>query len=291
MTKSDLVPFIFMVLEFNQGDSFTDQDIEFILDILTWPSNSLFVVPTIQFSDEINSQDRIGIYSDFVNRLLKAKNQLSNRIKVAGSIPSFYPRASIARIFDLYENENQAPDLYVLDFNGERLTSTAVIGKINRIMAYFESMKNENYFIYGFNVKPFKKGEDNPNAEDMGSFIYGLNAIGDKYRMKQSKFNPPPISNLEDLPKVFRGETYRYHRLSDNHAAANFSEWVQENLDPNFNINGDPKKFSSLTKSYNLDKVGLEAAVLSELVRSQDNEGIQRLINTKEIVRALSRRD
>jgi hypothetical protein len=45
---SRLIPIIFMTVEFNRGDSFSDEDIEFIMDILTWPSNALFVVPTLR---------------------------------------------------------------------------------------------------------------------------------------------------------------------------------------------------------------------------------------------------
>jgi hypothetical protein len=282
-----LIPIIFMTVEFNRGDSFTDEDIEFILDILTWPSNALFVAPTIRFGDEIERTDRIKIYDDFVTRLLRSKNQISSNIKVAGFLPSFYPRPSVPKIFDLYEDENVAPDLFVIDFKGERLTSPSVIGKINRIMSHFGAKKEENYYIYGFNVKPFKKGEEGPNAEDVASFTYGLNAIGDKYRMKPIKFRPSPMNTLADAPRVFANDIYKYRRLNEDRIIADFSSWVSENMNAMVQDGDFLKKAPVYTKLYNLDKIGEEAVKLSTLVRTHDDREIKDYIANKEIVNLL----
>lgn len=286
---SRLIPIIFMTLEFNRGDSFSDEDIEFILDILTWPSNALFVVPIIRFGDEIERADRIMIYDNFVTRLLRSKNQISSNIKVAGLLPSFYPRSSVPKIFELYENENVAPDLFVIDFKGERLTSPSVIGKINRIMSHFGAEKEENYFIYGFNVKPFKKSEEGPNAEDVASFAYGLNAIGDKYRMKPIKFKPSPINTLSDAPKVFSSDIYKYRILNEDRIIANFNSWVSENMNAVVQDGDFLKKVSAYTRLYNLDKIGEEAVKISTLVRTHDNREVKDYIANKEIVNLLRR--
>ncbi len=284
---SRLIPIIFITLEFNRGDSFSDEDIEFIMDILTWPSNALFVVPTLRFGDDIKGDDRVKIYDSFVTRLLRSKSHISSNIKVAGFLPSFYPRSYVPKFFDLYKDENIAPDLFVIDFKGERLTSPSVIGKINRIMSHFGAEKEENYFIYGFNVKPYKKSEEGPNAEDMASFTYGLNAIGDKYRMKPTKFNPSPMNTLADAPRVFASDIYKYRRLNEDRIVADFNSWTSDNMNAAVQDGDSLKKAPFYTRLYNLDKIGEETVKLSTLVRTHDDHGLNNYIANKEIVNLL----
>lgn len=289
LTGGPLLPVIIMMIDFLPGDSFLDGDIEFISDILTWGPNKIFVTPLIKFDDAIPDERRVVIYNDFVRRLLGAKNRVSDRIRVAASVPAFYPRRNLEELLNLYSDENRSADMVFLDFKRERITSPRIIGKVDRIHSYFNAESTENYYIYGFNVKPHKRGAETPDAEDIGCFLRGINAIGNMYRVNNiSRVFIPDTLEWKDLPRVFNNGMYKYTRLNDPTARNELIEWADINGGAISNTDAPNSHVSQVIPKFNLDKVGLEAKLVSALVREGDQRGVREKIGGKDITRLLN---
>jgi len=283
-----LIPVIFLVIDIHVGDTLISSDIEYINDILTWVSNKIYVTPMLRFADDINREDRVKIYRHFVKSLLENKQTISNEIRVAASIPAFYQRTKIHEVLSLYDEENKSPSFVVVDFERSRITSSKMIGATNGVRRFFvEEEGNEpKYAIYAFNVKPYKKGDSAPMAEDMGCYISGISALGDSYRLSNvSKIFIPPAQNLADLPKLFNKDTYRYLKLDKDPTVKEFKGWYESNTGKK--IGAPFSKYAPYTYRFNVQKLGNEVAEISRMVKKGENSELKERISSKDITKAL----
>ena len=283
-----LMPIIFLMIDIKTGDKFEDRDIEYVNDILTWVSNKIYVVPILRFSDDINRDDRVKFYYDFVRKLLDEKESISDKIRSAISIPSFCKGSRVSEIFELYKKENKAPALAVIDFERNRITSSKIIGVVTNVVRAYNDAKEEKYAIYGFNVKPYKKGVETPPAEDMGCFLSGLNAIGDTYRLNnQAKVFVPEPKEIADLPKIFNSDAYKYLKLSDQSSGKEFSDWC--NSVYGFELTKDHlTRYPRYEQRFNVFKTGVEAVGISEMINKGEEAELKKKIYNKDITKLLT---
>jgi len=283
-----LLPIIILDIDIRVGDVILDSDIEYINDILTWVSNKIYVTPLLIFADEIKKDDRIKFYTDFVKRLLENKQTLSSRIRAAASVPNFYSRTKIREALSMYDHENKSPSFVVVDFERSRITSSKMIGVPNSVRRFFTEGKEDEpkYAIYAFNVKPYKKGEENPMAEDLGCYISGISTIGDTYRLtKASRIYIPPAQNLSDLPKVFNPDSYKYIKLDNEIAVSEFKQWYETNTGKQ--IEAPYSKYAPYTYRFNVHKTGLEVAEISRMIKKGESEELRKRVESKDITKAL----
>lgn len=286
--NGQLIPIIILVLEINVGDTLLNSDIDYLNDILTWVSNKIYVTPILRFADEISRQDRIKFYKDFVARLLESKKSLSDKIRASASIPGFYQRTKVDEVLSMYDGENKPPSLVVLDFERSRITSSKMIGATNRIRRFFsnEEGKEPKYAIYGFNVKPYKKGEETPDAEDLGCYISGLSTIGDNYKLTNSAgMFPPPPKTLAELPRVFSSDSYKYVRLNADNVIGDFNSWYEANTEKK--IEAPYPKYVPYTYRYNVHKTSEELTTVSNMVKKGELEELKKRISSKDITKTL----
>ena len=286
--NGDLIPLIILVLEIKVGDTLLDSDVNYVNDILTWISNKIYVTPILRFADEINRENRIKFYMNFLSRLLASKKTLSEKIRAAASIHSLFGPSKIPQLLETYKDENKSPSFVVIDFDRNRITSSRMIGATNGVRRFFkkEEGPEPKYAVYGFNVKPFKKGEESPLAEDMGCYISGISAIGDIYRLNNSApMFVPPVQKLADLPRVFNSEEYKYTRLDNDGTVNDFSDWYQRYTSKP--VEAPFPKYRSYTHRYNVQKVSEEISKISSMIKKGETDVLKERVSSKDITKAL----
>ena len=293
LMNSGLLRVIVLMLYIGPNDTISNDDVSYINDILMWEANDLFITPILKFSDDIEPDKKVSIYEDFTKRLLAEKNNASNKsgLRVGISIPFFYPRRKVEDIFKLYNNENKTPQFILIDFERARLTSSSMIGKIQRINTHFKNEEEEKYFVYAFNMKPHKKGVPNPLAEDVGAFLGGLNAIGRTYTTSPI---PRPVfikyvKEWQDLQKTFGNDDYKYHLLNEDKYRKTFAEWSNEKLGTSIEVtNAKPSQYYyTYIKRYNVNQLNTEATELTKYVIESDIKEIKKKTDGKEILQFL----
>jgi hypothetical protein len=285
LVNGNLVPIIFLVLDIRVGDKISDADVHYMNDILTWPSNKIYVSPLLIFEDAISYEDREKFYKDLIKRLLEDKNTLSAQIRAGVAIPGFYRRTKVSEILTLFDKENESPSFVVLDFERNRITSSKMIGALNGIDRFFSSKegKEPKYAIYAFNPKPYKRGIDPAPAEDMGCFISGISAIGDTYRLNQnSKIFVPPAGSMADLPKVFNSNTYTYQKLEKD-MKKNFGNFYQRVTSASISDKPPFSKYYPYTYRFNVYYLSSEANHISAMLKKGENNELKKRIESKSI--------
>lgn len=282
-----LMPIIFLMIDIKAGDKLEDRDIEYVNDILTWVSNKIYVVPILKFTDDINRDNRMKFYFDFVKKLLDEKKSISDKVRAAISIPSFCKGSKVSEVFGLYKDENEAPSLTVIDFERNRISSSKIIGVVTNVIRQYNEAKEEKFAIYGFNVKPFKKGVEAPLAEDMGCFLSGVSSIGNTYRLNnQSKVFVPIPKDFTDLPRIFSSGDYKYLKLKDESIKKEFNEWCREQYQ--FELSKDQlTMYPPYEFRFNTLKTGVEAVEISRMVKNGETAELKKKISTKEITKLL----
>ena len=273
-----------------------DQDIGYINDMLMWVYNDIYVVPILHFEPkritdengnvidtiEVPSDKRMEFYTNFVKRLLEEKNTISEKVMPTVTIPIFYKRRAIEDLFELYKDEAYEPNFVVVDFGNTRLLSQKMIGVLPRVHKHFTSLDEEKYFIYGFNVKPHRKGMQIANAEDIGTYLSGINAIGPSHKLSKA---PVVIINpsLATLPKILDDNDYKYHSLDSKGTQGILEEWSIRYYDKEIDYR-DPKKVPrGIINKHNIYKVGVEAAKISEIIKKGETEILKEKLTKKEI--------
>lgn len=285
LLNGNLVPIIFLVLDIKVGDKISDDDVHYMNDILTWPSNKIYISPLLIFDDAISYEDREKFYKDLITRLLSDKETLSAKIRAGVAIPGFYRRTKVSEVLKMFEKENDPPSFVVLDFERNRITSSKMIGALNGIDRYFSNLegKEPKYSIYAFNPKPYKRGIDHAPAEDMGCFISGISAIGDSYRLNQnSKIYVPPAGSLAELPKVFDYDTYTYEKL-EKKMKERFTDFYTRVT--NFSISDTPpfSKYSPYTLRFSVYEISNEANKISTMLKKGESTELKKRIEAKSI--------
>lgn len=281
---TSLLSVVVLTIDIKVGDEISEDDVEYINDILMWEANDIYITPILKFQDGIGTEDRVRIYDDFVKRLLEEKNKVTRNLRVGMSVPFFYPRKKINNIFGLYSAEDKVPQFVLMDFARSRLTSHSMIGKIQRVKANFNEEGAEKYYLYGFNVKPHKRGDEVPLAEDVGTFLSGLNSIGKTYRLSDNpvRYIPTPDAWWK-LPKAFTADDYKYHTLEEKSIKNRFKAWSDENLGTNIDADTPKGHYYKHISRYNNFHVNQEVKELSTFVKNGEADSIQERIGEKAI--------
>ena len=287
LVNGNLIPIIFLVLDIKVGDKILDTDVQYINDILTWPSNKVYVSPLLIFEDMISYEEREKFYKDLITRLLEDKNTLSAKVRAGVAIPGFYRRTKISEVLTMFEKENESPSFVVLDFERNRITSSKMIGALNGIDRFFSNTEGTEpkYAIYAFNPKPYKRGITPAPAEDMGCFISGISAIGDSYRLNNdSKIYVPPPASLSELPKVFDNNTYTYGKL-EGVMQKNFGDFYKRVTDIAISATPPFSKYSPYTYRFNVYNLSSEANQISTMLRKGEKNELKKRIESKSITK------
>lgn len=274
----NLLNVFFVKLSVKDGERIEDSDIEYLTLMLTWQMNDIYVMPIIEFEGEMDRPSRVAAYGDFVRRMLEAKGRLvKGKLNVGASVPAYYSRKQLPALFELYGKEDFAPTFVTLDFANARISDPKRLGIVQATMAYFDNAEEERYFLYGLGVKPYKRGEDRPAAEDMFLAESGFNAFGGPHGKKGIKRFIPKPETWEQLGKAFYRREYRYSDLADKAVREEALEWSSDkygvSVDTPFEIFAP--KAGPILKRFNFVNLNTELKELTEAVRKGDGDLIR----------------
>lgn len=261
---SNLINIFFLKIIIKRGEKLDKKDIEYINSLLLYQLNDIYVIPVLEFEGEIDKPTRILLYNKFVKRLLEEKNITNPNLRIGISVPPYYPRRKLDSLFSLYADENKEPTFVAVDFAYQRPTDPSRIGIIPTINSYFLK-NNEKYFIYGFNVKPYKKGEHTPPSEELMLIESGFNAIGGAYRNTKVKVIIPPRT-WDHLNKIFHDADYRYHPLSESSKRQCLESWLRQFLEFDVNLQRVKSTVNRYAKQYNFYSLNKEFSHISKAV-------------------------
>ncbi|MBO4357803.1 MAG: hypothetical protein J5813_06545, partial [Candidatus Methanomethylophilaceae archaeon] len=142
-------------------------DITYLNHILTWGTNDIYLMPILQFNG-VERREEIDHYADFVTKMIECKNSMvPGNLNLGISIPSFYRYKQLDKLLSLYDVENTEPTFVSIDFSRTGFDDTKRIGIVNTINTHFKENKVEDYFLYGFNVRTYRRGQPSPVSDEM----------------------------------------------------------------------------------------------------------------------------
>ncbi|WP_400236449.1 hypothetical protein [Methanomethylophilus alvi] len=267
----NLINVLMVKLRIEGDQTLCDDDYEYLNSLLSWSRNDIYVMPLLEFDDKKRT-DRVEIYDDFVKRmLLEKKSWISDSINIGMSIPQIYPRRNISDLFRLYSDEN--PTFVAVDFNNSRMDKPSDI--TGTLLKHFITMKEEKFFMYGVNVKPYKRGAENTSAWDIYMVHGAFNAIGPTHSKPRAMVLPGDWNNIG---RIFDSETVEYKVIDDQHRDM-FIEWMSDNyeisLDKDFKRNG--KSLYPYLKRYNFQSTNGVLGEFSRAIRESDEDYVRKM--------------
>ncbi len=267
---SDLVNVIVVKLHLWGDDRLEDKDYDCLNSLLSWDLNSIYVMPMLEFHGR-ERKDMVSTYESFVKEMLERKSSWIGGINIGMSIPRIYPRRSTDSLFDLYSDEK--PTFVAVDFNNSCMDRPSDC--TGAIMEHFRQEKEENVFLYGINVRPYKGGGDGASAWDVYMAHGSFNAIGPAH--PKSGMMPLP-DDWSDLGRIFDPGSVEY-RTIDAEQRDTFIGWMEDSygmdVDPVLLKNG--RSMYPYLKRYNFQQANDLLYEFSKAVRDNDTDFIARM--------------
>lgn len=285
-----------LVLE--QNEKLEKEDINYLNYILTYELNDVYVMPIVRYNWAMDKKQSADEYKMFVARMLESKNEMTpgDRLRVGISIPAGFPGPYFRDLFSLYEKEEKKSSFILMDFANRRCTDFGFLGNIQRVMEFFqkkgkeegEEAEYEEYYLYGFNVKPYKKtGEDLRLAEDMCLVEAGFNSIGHAYG-KRMRLPPEVLQKFKPTWKASRTfwpDDYKYHNLEAKKEKSSWNDWV-DLVYGNGTSDSIPEpngRSRVLVRRYNFFSMNRELSDLTEGIVKSDETLLTDKLKNKEI--------
>ncbi len=256
------------------GQKLETQDYEYLNALLNWGRNDIFLMPIIDYTDESIRVTKPDLYLDFVKTMLDEKESwIRPGCNIGMSVPVYFPRAQISKLFDVYSDEK--PTFVAVDFNNSRMDKPG--DTVGTILKHFKNENEEKTFFYGINVKPYKKGQENTSAWDIYLAHGSFNAIGPTHTKPHAIIAP---AEWGKMGRIFDQESVQYTTVDNTHRDA-FIDWVDSSygitLDKEYNKNG--RGLYTYLKRYNFQHANDVLIQFSDAVRKSDNDFIQKMID------------
>ena len=255
-------------LKINQGQSIDKLDYEYLLSLLSNRSNDLPLMPILEFGENVETPLQISQYNNFVDNVLEMRENYPRLENIAISVPIYFPRRQIDKLFEKYDDIK--PTFVAMDLNNKRVDSISNT-KFDTIKAHFLSENQENTFLYGINVKPYKNGGNSTSALDVQSIHWSFNAIGPTHH----KFVKRLIITTDWMGagRVYDSDELHYTRLDSKHLD-DFLDWVENNYGFRFDedYSSNEKSTYAYLKRYNYHLANLNLSNLSESLIKGETE-------------------
>ena len=269
--NNNLINVLMVKLRIEGEQTLVDADYDYLNALLSWSRNDIYVMPLLEFEDKSRT-DRIEMYDSFVNRMLKEKKSwISDDVNIGVSIPQIYSRRKIEDLFKLYSDEDST--FIAVDFNNGRMDKPSDI--TGTLLKHFNTLKEEKFFMYGVNVKPYKRGAENTSAWDIYMVHGAFNAIGPTHSKPRTMVLPGDWSSIG---RIFDPETVEYKVIDDSHRDV-FIKWMSDNygieLDKDFKRNS--KSLYPYLKRYNFQSSNDVLGEFSRAIRNNDDDYVRKM--------------
>lgn len=267
-----MINVLIIKLRLEGNDVLNDQDYEYLQALLSWKSNDIFVMPMLEFEDK-ERNDMVSTYDDFVRTMLVGKENWVDDINIGMSIPQMYPRRNIENLFNIYSNEK--PTFIAVDFNNSRMDRPSDV--TGTILKHFKEEKEENVFLYGVNVKPYKRGAENTSAWDIYMVHGSYNAIGPTHSKPRAIVLPGDWSNMG---RIFDQDSVEYRTIDSEHRDT-FIGWMKDsyNLDINADFKKNEKSLYPYLKRYNFQFTNDLLSDFSKAICDQDTDYVKHMVD------------
>ena len=267
----NLINVLMIKLRIEGDQKLCDADYEYLNSLLSWSRNDIYVMPLLEF-DDIKRTDRVDIYNQFVTKMLEEKKSwVRDDINIGISIPQIYPRRNIADLFNYYSDEDST--FIAVDFNNSRMDKPSDI--TGTILKHFYKENEEKFFMYGVNVKPYKRGAENTSAWDIYMVHGAFNAIGPTHPKPRAMVLP---GDWNGIGRIFDSDTVEY-KVIDNPHRDMFIEWISSNygieLDKEFKRNN--KTLYPYLKRYNFQQTNKLLGEFSKAIRESDDDYVRKM--------------
>ncbi len=255
-------------LRIEQTQALDRLDYDYLLSLLSNRSNDLPIMPLLEFGDGVETPIQISTYNEFVDNVLRLRSSYPRLKEIAMSVPIYYPRRQILGLFKKFEDIG--PTFVAMDLNNKRVDSVSNT-KFDTIKAHFLEEKEENTFLYGINVKPYKNGGDSASALDVQSMHWSFNAIGPTHRRFVKRLII--AKDWRGAGRVYDPGTMEYTRLVGERLSG-FIEWVDEGYGFRFDEDYSRNEKSSYAylKRYNYHLANEGLAEISESLNKGETE-------------------
>lgn len=267
-----MINVLMVKLRLEGNDTLDDLDYEYLNALLSWKSNDIFVMPILEFEDKSRT-DMVSFYDDFVRKMLEEKDYWTSNINVGMSIPHMYPRRSLENLFEIYADEK--PTFIAVDFNNSRMDHPSDV--TGTILRHFQKENEEKVFLYGVNVKPYKRGAGNASAWDIYMVHGSFNAIGSTHS-KPRAMNVP--GDWNSMGRIFDPESVEY-RVIDSDYRDTFIEWMKDsyNQDVSADFNENKRSLYPYLKRYNFQYANDVLSQFSSAIRNNDYDFVDGMID------------
>lgn len=269
-----MINVLMIKLRMEHGDILSDQDYDYINALLSWERNDIYIMPVLEFGEGVERTARLNAYNNFVIKMLDQKSSWFNEdINVGMSIPSFYPRRPLDDLFKIYEDEK--PTFVAVDFNNSRMDKPD--GVVATVLKHFSTEKEEKTYMYGVNVKPYKKGAENSPAWDIYTVHGAFNAIGPTHSRARSVVVP---GGWNSMGRIFDSESLTYMRIDDHHRDS-FIDWMSNGydiqIDQDFSKNN--RGLYTYLKRYNFEMTNNKLGEITSAIQKSDLDYLKEIKN------------
>jgi hypothetical protein len=269
--NNSLINVLMVKLRIEGEQTLVDADYEYLNSLLSWSRNDIYVMPLLEFEDK-KRIDRVKTYDLFVKKMLEEKKSwISDDMNIGMSIPQIYPRRNINDLFKLYSDED--PTFIAVDFNNSRMDKPSDI--TGTILKHFNILNEEKFFMYGVNVKPYKRGVENTSAWDIYMVHGAFNAIGPTHSKPRAMVLPGDWSNIG---RIFDPDSIEYRVIDDAHRDV-FIDWISANYDVELNkdFKRNSKSLYPYLKRYNFQSTNDVLWKFSRAIRDSDDDYVRKM--------------
>jgi len=260
-----------------EGDSISNSDLEYLWDLLNISGNDVAVPPILAFPKMVQFNKRI--YQKFIQGFLSLSSSYQPN-KLACSVPWGLSRGDVAEVLSWYDVAD--PRFYLMDFGGRKPFSPAQEMIISSVLRKVNELHENEFYLYGFDVKPHKPGRDELPAENLLLLASGFNAVGP--RRTPPRMSPQMIQRLrssgpQPIPqsiRIFQRSDYGFHKLAEPGASREFGAWLPslQSIGGRITIRSinDPSQlanFQRLGRAFNYSVQSPEASLLAVKVGEQ----------------------
>jgi len=253
-----------------EGQKISDKDVDYLVDLLNFPSNDIMIPPLVYHYITTNPSNLFpngrdmptkGIVFDSYLPFLKLFLSKATQRKIesfAFTLPNNSSYADLEKLLGAYKDyETQ---IAVIDSKGSKMSQLSP--QISRLTSRDEKLytlpekNNEGFVLYSFDSVPYTAHQrDMAPAENILQYFSGFSWFGPRHtiNMKGPIIPKPPLP-----PRLYKSDNYSYIKhTSDVYAAAkkDFDAWY----DSNYNGIKAKDKLVSYKKDYEI--VGLAKSV------------------------------
>ena len=264
-----LINVVVIKLMLNEGETLETGDYEYLNNLLAWRRNDIYLMPLLEYGKSVPRQQRIDGYLSFVDQMIQDRTSwIGDNTPIGMSIPDYIPRPIVEVLFNKYGDCGAT--FVGLDFNNNRMDKPS--DKTGIVVRHFRQCKEEKTFLYGINVKPYKKGADIA-AWDIYMSHGSFNAIGPTH----TKAHPVSVADSwESMGRIFDKDEVAYPRMNEMHRDL-FISWMKDrydiDLDKDYTKNS--RSLYSYLKRYNFEGANKVLGNLSDAIASDDSDYIK----------------